>query len=160
MAGVVKIDNRLPKDISRVFDYLNERKVKATWSEIYGPMSDLSGEIYIWRGYGKEIAQELDINLRATYNSITVLESLGCLRKIKHGAQNTPSIYRIVKEPDVTEYYRLKEQSSMFGKPIAMSKADRLQDSLNKALHRISVLESAVARIERRLDVNRGRHHA
>ncbi len=160
MAGVVKIVNLLPKGIVQVFEYLDSRKMESTWEELAGPFSSRKGELFIWRGFGQEIADALSMKLKYVYSSMSVLESLGSIKKIRHGAYATPSIYRVMDEPDVLEYIKLKERSILFDRPQLMTKSDRVQDSLNLALHRITVLESKVNRLEQRLDVNRGRYHA
>lgn len=105
-----------------------------------------------WQGFGKEIADEISIKLNVVYRSIGMLENLGCIKRMRHGANKAPSIYRLIKEPDGAEYQQLKAQSIMTGRLEMPSQAQRVQDSITRLRSEVNSLTYEVGQLRVRLE--------
>lgn len=103
-----------------------------------------------WTGFGVDIAAQTKINVNHVYRYMTTLESLGCIRRIRHGAASTPSIYQLLKEPDADEYDLMRERGLTTGRIQVPTQWQRVQDSINRLNNRITDLELRLARVERK----------
>jgi len=140
-----------PERILQVYEYLKTNSQNTPWSAIFG--SDSGVPVIIWRGYGREVSEATQTSVNTVYKCLSTLEILGCIKKIKHGAYQSPGIYQLIKEPDTEEYQNLKDRSVLTDKLEFPSKTTRLQDSLNRLSTRVSELEFRLERIERGIDI-------
>lgn len=128
-------DNKLPRNVFLVYQYMYNNRI----------MEDSS---IVFRGYGADIASGTNIKTYLIYRYISMLEILGSIKKLRHGAANSPSVYLLIKEPDGHEYDLMKDRSIMTGRDEMPSKSTRLQDSLNRLVNRLNDVERRLERLE------------
>lgn len=128
-------DNRLPESVILVYGYM------------YNNRTD-DGRKTFWRGYGKEIAEAEKLQLSLVYQAIGKLVTLGSIKKLRHGAKDSPSIYQILKAPDGKQYEDLKDRSLMTGRLEMPSQWSRVQDSINRLNRRMNDFERRLERLE------------
>lgn len=127
---------RLPNNMCLVYEYMDKHKSRI-----------ITIDQFIWRGFGKDIAEALDMQVGSVYNLIAKLVELGCISRIRHGGTNTPSLYKLIKEPDGFEYTLLKEQA-VGSRAKSPTKNERIQDSLNRLSNRVTELERQFKELE------------
>lgn len=137
--------NTLPKRLARIYLFLAENSEIVPWSAVF----EKHDEVRIWKGFGQSVADELDFNINAVYRYFHMLEVMGCIKKIRHGAATSPGIFQLLKEPKTSSYYDLKDRSLTTGlTSYTPTQSTRLQDSVNRLYNRVTELEKRMERIE------------
>lgn len=101
-----------------------------------------------WRGFGQEIATATKLQINVVYRCIGILETIGSLKKLRHGAYKTPSLYKLIKEPDGDEYIQMKEVSVITGRLEMPTSWQRVQDSLSRMRNELNEIHYELNRMK------------
>ena len=143
----------LPPSIVDVFEFLNSRKEEVHKSIILGlRYANETDNIWIWRGFGRDIAKHVHYNINVIYRTLSLLDTLGSIKLLKHGAGPAPSVYQIIREPQGKEYIEMKERSLISDRLQVPTQAAKIQDTLNRINNRLNQLEARMKIMESKVD--------
>lgn len=137
---------KLPKAVVDVWQYMMDHHDTALPETIFNNKNP--EHLIVWRGFGYEIAKAVHYNKNVVYRSISILETLGSIRRIKHGAGPAPSVYQLLKEPEGKEYLAMKERSLISDRLQVPTQAQRIQDTLTRFTNRLNDIERRLRDLE------------
>lgn len=105
--------------------------------------------ISIWRGFAKEIADDLGVPKHLVDQAITNLCYVESIRRIYKGSHGHPSIYFLIEPPELNKFMQLQELSHRTGRYHTLTPEQRMQDSVNRLTNRVIALEAIVERLDR-----------
>lgn len=110
--------------------------------------------ISVWRGFIKDIAQELDIKKHLVDQAMTKLSYGESIRRVYKGSHGHPSIYQLIEAPEQNKFMQMQERNHLSGRMRTLTPEQRLQDSINKLVNRVIALEAEVERLQRRVSTH------
>jgi hypothetical protein len=137
--------------MAAVFEYMNKNKETIKRQEIIGlEWNEERDAIDIWRGFGRDIANNVHFHRGAIYKALSTLEIMRNIKRLKHGAGPAPSIYQIISEPSGFEYLKLRERSLINDRLQVPTQAARIQDTLSRIDVRLKEMEARIKILENR----------
>lgn len=140
-----------PSGLHATFDFMNVNSIEVSAGEIY--LTQDTRRLLVWRGVGNDIALATNLHLNVVYRSLALLQTLGCVSKLRHGSGAAPSLYQILSAPVDHEIEMLRERSLMSTTLKLPNKYDRILDTVNRLHARMDELERRVENLE---DLGRG----
>lgn len=110
--------------------------------------------ISVWRGFVKDIADSLNIKKHLVDQAMMNLNYGESIRRVYKGSHGHPSIYQLVEPPEQNKFMQMQERNHLTGRFKTLTPEQRLQESINKLVNRVVVLEEKIERLERRVSTN------
>lgn len=107
--------------------------------------------ISVWRGFIKDIAEELDIKKHLVDQAMMNLSYGESIRRVYKGSHGHPSIYQLIEAPEQNKFMQMQERNHLSGRFKTLTPEQRLQDSITKLVNRVIALEEEVERLKRRV---------
>lgn len=123
----------LPENMARLYHLMES-------SKHYVDIDPTGNVSHRWQGFAKDLAKEMAMSPNSVYRIVAHLTENGCIRLIRHGGMNTPSIYELLRAPDNSAVL-LRDRAFMDGRIQAPSKTAKLQDAITRLTNRVTELE-------------------
>lgn len=110
--------------------------------------------ISIWRGFLRNIADELDIKKHLVDQAMQQLFYVESVRRMYKGSNGHPSIFYLIEPPEQNKFMQMQEKNHITGRFHTLTPEQRAQDSINRLTNRVIALEEKIERLERLVSSN------